>query len=118
MDPHANNKTPITLGSHDRRTFLGVGLSAAVGFVLRPTIAQSTDVTGLTVKQASDLLRRKSVSSLELTQACLRRIEEYNPILNAVITVTPEQALATARELDAERQRAGGEARSTAFRSR
>ena len=105
MDPHANNKTPITLGSHDRRTFLGVGLSAAVGFVLRPTTAQSTDVTGLTVKQASDLLRRKSVSSLEITQACLKRIEEYNPILNAVITVTPEQALATARELDAERQR-------------
>ena len=96
---------PINPGPPNRRTFLAVAMSTAVGLVLRPTVALAQDLSGLTLKKASDLLRTKAASSLELTQAFLRRIEEYNPTLNAVITVTAEQALTTARELDAEQQR-------------
>jgi aspartyl-tRNA(Asn)/glutamyl-tRNA(Gln) amidotransferase subunit A len=54
---------------------------------------------------ASEMVRHKTVSPVELTQQCLRRIEKYNPTLNAFITVMGEQALAQARELEAERQK-------------
>ena len=60
--------------------------------------------TGPSLQQASDLIRKKSASPVELTQECLKRIEKYNPALNAYITVMGEQALAQARELEGERQ--------------
>ena len=48
------------------------------------------------------MLRGKMVSPVELTQACLQRIERYNPVVNAFITVTGESALGRAREMEAE----------------
>ena len=45
-------------------------------------------------------LRGKQVSSVELTQASLARIDALNPTLNAFITVDPEGALAAARAAD------------------
>ena len=60
--------------------------------------------TGPSLQQVSELVRKKSASPVELTQACLKRIEKFNPALNAYITVMGEQALARARELEAERQ--------------
>ena len=59
----------------------------------------------MTLRKASELLRTKAASSLDLTRACLARIEKYQPVLNAFITVTGEQALADARMRDAELQR-------------
>ncbi len=47
-------------------------------------------------------LRRKEVSPVELTRACLDRIEKLDPALNAFITVTGESALAEARAAEAE----------------
>jgi aspartyl-tRNA(Asn)/glutamyl-tRNA(Gln) amidotransferase subunit A len=49
-------------------------------------------------------VRKKAISPVELAQACLQRIEQLNPLLNAYITVTAEAALAHARELEAEVQ--------------
>lgn len=46
-------------------------------------------------------IRRKEVSSVELVEDCLRRIERLNPMVNAVVTVDPERALAAARRADA-----------------
>jgi aspartyl-tRNA(Asn)/glutamyl-tRNA(Gln) amidotransferase subunit A len=92
--------------SYDRRSFLATGLSAAVGLALAPALRESPqDLAGLTASRASELLRRNALSSVELVQVYLRRIEEYNPALNAFITVTGEQALASAREMDEERRR-------------
>ncbi|OFV95386.1 MAG: hypothetical protein A3H28_02220 [Acidobacteria bacterium RIFCSPLOWO2_02_FULL_61_28] len=51
------------------------------------------------------MVRRKKVSPVELTKACLARIEQWNPKLNAFVTVTAESALAEAREAEAEIQR-------------
>jgi aspartyl-tRNA(Asn)/glutamyl-tRNA(Gln) amidotransferase subunit A len=48
------------------------------------------------------LVRRKAVSPVELTQACLARIERLNPALNAFITVTADEALRQARDAEAE----------------
>src|SRR6516162_8392908 len=64
------------------------------------------DLTAWSLTEASALVRARSVTPTQLTDACLARIEVYNPKLNAFITVLRDQALAQARELDAE-QRAG-----------
>jgi aspartyl-tRNA(Asn)/glutamyl-tRNA(Gln) amidotransferase subunit A len=42
---------------------------------------------------------------VELTEACLARIERHDKAINAFITVTREQALAAAREVDAKIRR-------------
>lgn len=47
------------------------------------------------------------VSSREVVQSCLERIEEVNPQLNALVEVRPDEALATADEAD--RRRSAGE---------
>src|SRR5215469_7314128 len=87
-----------------RRTFLASGLGAAL-WSSRPAGAEPEDVTAWTLKTASERLRRKAVTSLELTQGCLNRIERTNPKVNAFITITAESAVATARERDAEARR-------------
>src|SRR5271154_2112571 len=55
-----------------------------------------------TIVELAPRLRRKEVSPVELTRACLDRIEKLNPTLNAFITVTAESALnqASAAEAD------------------
>jgi len=70
--------------------------------------AQPSRLTRLSLAEASELLRTRKVSSVELTQACLRRIEALNPRLNAFITVTADSALAQAREAEADLQRGRG----------
>ncbi|MBV33487.1 MAG: Asp-tRNA(Asn)/Glu-tRNA(Gln) amidotransferase GatCAB subunit A [Porticoccaceae bacterium] len=45
-------------------------------------------------------LKKREFSSLELTRHYLGRIERLNPILNALITVTEEQALESAKRAD------------------
>ena len=52
--------------------------------------------------EASQALRRKKASCLELTEQCLAVIARLNPDLNAFITVTAESARDRARLLDAE----------------
>ncbi len=47
------------------------------------------------------LIDSKQVSSVELTELFYRRIEEFNPKLNAYLTLCPEPALAAARTADA-----------------
>lgn len=80
----------------NRRTFLQASLGAAAVAAL----ADTSDVAGLTVKKASELLRAKKVSSVELTRACLARTQKLQPVLNAYITVTGDQALAEAQKCD------------------
>ena len=53
-----------------------------------------------TVASLSVALRRKEISSVELTRAFLERINKYKD-LNAFITVEPERSLAQARAADA-----------------
>jgi len=68
----------------------------------RPQIGE---LTKLTLSEASELVRSKKVSPVELTQACLSRIEQLNPKVNAFITVTADAALAQAREAESDIQR-------------
>jgi aspartyl-tRNA(Asn)/glutamyl-tRNA(Gln) amidotransferase subunit A len=65
----------------------------------------------LVKKNASELvelLQSGEITSVELTQAFLDRIEKLNPVLNSFLHVNTKEALATAAEVD--RKRAAGEA--------
>lgn len=88
-----------------RRSFLAMTTMAAAASVLKPVSAQPSDLASLSLKQASESLRRKAVSPVELTEACLKRISTYNPSLNAFITVTPDQAMECARAMEVEQRR-------------
>ena len=76
---------------------LGGALAARAGLG-----AEASDPTTLTIDEAGRRIRSKQLSSLDITRAYLTRIERLNPRLNAFITVTSDQALSRARELDAE----------------
>jgi aspartyl-tRNA(Asn)/glutamyl-tRNA(Gln) amidotransferase subunit A len=112
--------------SVSRRDFVLTGLAAVAGSALPASSfaqtaagrfafaqatadksAQSRDLTALTLKQASDLVRRRGVSPVELVEACLKRIDALDPLLNAFVTVARDEALAAARELEAEVRRNG-----------
>jgi aspartyl-tRNA(Asn)/glutamyl-tRNA(Gln) amidotransferase subunit A len=96
------DKSPCFLS---RRTFLLATATASAFAALKPAFGESRDLALLTLKEASDVLRRRIASPVELTQACLKRIERYNPALNAFIAVTAEQAITAARAMEAEQQR-------------
>ncbi|HIQ40328.1 MAG TPA: Asp-tRNA(Asn)/Glu-tRNA(Gln) amidotransferase GatCAB subunit A, partial [Sulfurivirga caldicuralii] len=55
----------------------------------------------LSLRQLSEKLRNRDISSVELTQYFLDRIEQLDPELNSFITVTPEVALEMAKMADA-----------------
>ena len=55
-----------------------------------------------TITEAAAAIRTRSISSVELTQQCLRLIEKSEPKLNAFLTVTAEHALAQAKAADEE----------------
>jgi aspartyl-tRNA(Asn)/glutamyl-tRNA(Gln) amidotransferase subunit A len=61
----------------------------------------------LTLGELADELSLGRLSSVELTRHFLARIERLNPTLNALITVTPEEALRAAAAAD--QRRAAGE---------
>lgn len=59
-------------------------------------------ISMMSVREAGAALRAGRFSALELTEACLARIEESNPELNAFLTVTADEARAAARKADEE----------------
>src|SRR6266853_5600119 len=56
----------------------------------------------LELAEASLAVQKKELSPVDLTQACLARIERLNPELNAFITVTAESAVEEAKAAEAE----------------
>lgn len=53
-----------------------------------------------TLAEQAQALRERRISSTELTRLLLARCEQYNPELNCLITLTPEQALEQAVAAD------------------
>ncbi|HET8943909.1 MAG TPA: amidase [Dehalococcoidia bacterium] len=66
-----------------------------------------SDLTRITIAEAAPLIRDRRLSPVELTDACLARIEAVEPRLNAFITVTAEAARAAAKEAADEIARGG-----------
>jgi aspartyl-tRNA(Asn)/glutamyl-tRNA(Gln) amidotransferase subunit A len=54
----------------------------------------------LTIKQASEMLAKKEITSVELTKACLARIKEIDHKIKACLTVCEKEALAEAKKAD------------------
>jgi amidase len=63
-------------------------------------IAPPADLTFATATEAAAAIRRRAVSSRELTERMLARIARHQPALGAMATLTPAVALAAARAAD------------------
>ncbi len=63
---------------------------------------QEAEVAFLPVSELASLIRRRKISSMELTRIYLQRLEKYNPLLNCVVTRTDELALKQAEKADRE----------------
>jgi aspartyl-tRNA(Asn)/glutamyl-tRNA(Gln) amidotransferase subunit A len=93
----------------------GSALTAAAVLDRWPTFAfaAGTDgaaggekLIGLSLTEVSTMIHNHTVTSTQLVQALLDRINVYNPKVNCYITVMGKEALAQAAQLDAE-QKAG-----------
>lgn len=61
----------------------------------------TTSACNLSLTEVARAIREKQISAVEVTTACLERIEQCQPLWNAFIHVEPEAALAVARRADA-----------------
>ncbi len=89
-----------------RRSFVSslgyLGATATLNFrtTLDAREQPLTDITGSSARQLAAAIRRREVSSVEVVKAFLRRIEEANPKLNAVVQLDRQSALTAARAAD------------------
>ena len=70
--------------------------------VQRPLPAHDADIAFAPVTELSRWIEHGKLTSVRLTEIYLRRLEQYNPTLRCVITLTAEHARAQARQADAE----------------
>lgn len=68
----------------------------------RAVRANLEELAFLPVTELAELVRRRKVTSMQLTEMYLGRIKRYDPVLKAVITVTEERARRQAAAADAE----------------
>jgi amidase len=89
-----------------RRSFVGLlgYLSATATLRSHPMpVAHErplTDITASSTRRLAAAIRLREVSSVEVVEAFLRRIEEVNPKLNAVVQLDRHGALTAARSAD------------------
>jgi aspartyl-tRNA(Asn)/glutamyl-tRNA(Gln) amidotransferase subunit A len=55
----------------------------------------------ISLKTLSHMLHQKEISSVELTQTFLNRITQYNPLINAYVSLDTEKTLNQAKQADA-----------------
>ena len=90
-----------------RREFVVMAAAASpgwlgIGDVSAAETAPKNELAALTIAEASRRIHAHELTSTELTQAVLQRIDVYNPKINAYITVMHQEALAQAAQLDTE----------------
>jgi Asp-tRNA(Asn)/Glu-tRNA(Gln) amidotransferase A subunit family amidase len=69
---------------------------------IREVPADLEQLAFLPVTELSELVRRRRVTSVQLTEMYLARLKKYDPVLRCVITLTEDRALRQARAADAE----------------
>ena len=93
--------------SMSRREFIQTSVGTAAFLGLASTLQASPVSDGLaflTISELSELIRTKKISPVEITRLMLQRIDKFNPVLNAYITVTSEQAMKSAQDAEKEIQ--------------
>ena len=87
-----------------RRSFVtSLGYLSATATLSSTLVAREgplTDITNFSARRLATAIRRREVSSVEVVEAFLRRIEEINPKLNAVVQLDRQCALNAARIAD------------------
>lgn len=68
----------------------------------KPLPADDGDIAFASVVQLSRWIEQRKLSSERLTQIYLKRLEQFDPKLRCVITLTPDLALRQAKQADAE----------------
>jgi Asp-tRNA(Asn)/Glu-tRNA(Gln) amidotransferase A subunit family amidase len=91
------NPTPIGFTPQDKTN--GFKLSK-IDQVKLP--ADRDELAFYTIRQLSELIRTKQITSVELTQFFIDRLKKYNPKLLFVVNLTQEHALKQAAQADAE----------------
>jgi aspartyl-tRNA(Asn)/glutamyl-tRNA(Gln) amidotransferase subunit A len=66
-----------------------------------------SDPAQLTLTELASAIGKRKLSSVELTQALIKRIEAWQPLINAFVSVEAEEALAHARAADRRLARSG-----------
>jgi Asp-tRNA(Asn)/Glu-tRNA(Gln) amidotransferase A subunit family amidase len=64
--------------------------------------ANLNELAFYSIPELASLLKRKKISSVQLTQLFIQRLKKYGPVLHCVIELTEDSALAQARRADAE----------------
>lgn len=95
--PPGQEPTPLAVGVDPRKP-LHIGLAPAIASKEVPK--DLNELAFCTVRELGELVRRKKVSSLDLTQMYIARLKKYDPVLHFVITLTEDRALAQAKEAD------------------
>ncbi len=72
-------------------------------YLLSASCYLNMELNKLTIKQAAKKLDNKEITSVELTEACLKRIEETDMKVKACLTVCEKEALLAAAEADQRR---------------
>jgi amidase len=90
-----------------RRELLAGSLAVAGAALLGAPSGRAAveDLDFASALDAAHAIRTGAVSSVELTNRMLVRIAQHNPRLNAIVTLTPDSALARARAADEARAR-------------
>lgn len=91
------NPTPIGFTPQDKTN--GFRLSKISGVKLP---ADRNELAFYTIRQLSELIRTRQITSVELTQFFIARLTKYNPKLLFVVNLTQEHALKQAAQADAE----------------
>ncbi len=60
----------------------------------------SAEIVNLSLVEVADAIRRRRLSSVEVTRACIARAERVQPTLNCFIALEAEAALAAAKKAD------------------
>ncbi|MGA1984190.1 MAG: amidase [Acidobacteriaceae bacterium] len=95
--PAGQEPTPPPAGA-DLRKPLHIGLAPAIANKEVPK--DLNELAFCTVRELGELVRRRKVSSLDLTEMYLARLKKYDPVLHFVITLTEDRARAQAKEAD------------------
>lgn len=90
-----------------RRSFMGSLTCAGGATVIHPFFGTPgsnrplAEVTNSSASRLAVAIRQKKVSSVEVVESFLKRIEKFNPKLNAVVQLNRDGALTEARAADA-----------------